>query len=361
MKLVFLCKRRPMGRDLFTRPYGRFFYIPHLLSQYGHEVYLLLLNYQHEPTVEIKKNGINWSSVSLLPKGPLTYIRQIKQLVEKINPDWIIGFSDTYFGILAQKLGSKYNIPSLIDAYDNYESYIPWLKPLHHLWRDSVSKATLVTAAGPNLAALLGQQRLNKPTVVVPMAADPIFSPIDKQDARNSLGLPLDKLLIGYCGSISAIRGIDILFDVYAELKQEFSNLGLVLSGRKENKIKLPRNIHWLGYLSDEKVVSVLNSVNVLTVINRVSKFGSYSYPVKLYEAMSCQVPVVATETPATRWILGDYPDLLVKADDPEALYQAIKNTLTSSCISYTPQTWEQSAAIFNDLLVNYNELDKST
>lgn len=40
---------------------------------------------------------------------------------------------------------------SCIDAYDNYESYIPWLKLLHVLKRRALSRADLITAAGPNL------------------------------------------------------------------------------------------------------------------------------------------------------------------------------------------------------------------
>ena len=38
MKILMLSKRRPQGRDLFTRPYGRFFHLPRLLAEAGHTV-----------------------------------------------------------------------------------------------------------------------------------------------------------------------------------------------------------------------------------------------------------------------------------------------------------------------------------
>ena len=241
MKLLFLCKRRPQGKDLIERPYGRFYYLPKILAEKGHEVHILLLSYKNEPKISLEKDGINWTSISLIKHGPFAYVREAEKIIKQIKPDWIVGFSDTYYGILAQKLGTKFNIPSLIDAYDNYESYIPWLKPLHALWRRSLSKATLVTAAGPSLVDLLGRFRPGKPTEIIPMAADPIFQPMDKIECRQKLGLPVDKKLIGYSGStIHASRGIDILFKAFDSLKQEVPDIELVLTGRKGRNINNP-------------------------------------------------------------------------------------------------------------------------
>jgi len=63
MKILFLCKRRPQRKDLLTRPYWRFF------------------------TSLIGSQNVDMKSIF-------------------------------YYGILAEKLGSKYGIKSVIDAYD---------------------------------------------------------------------------------------------------------------------------------------------------------------------------------------------------------------------------------------------------
>jgi hypothetical protein len=129
MKILFLSKRRPQGKDLLTRPYGRFFHIPHTLAQRGHEVTLLLLSYKKEPGVALEKKGPTWISESLYPSGHFAYVSRAKRLAEEFEPDWVAGFSDIYYGIFAAMLGEKYDIGSAIDAQDNYESYILWLKP----------------------------------------------------------------------------------------------------------------------------------------------------------------------------------------------------------------------------------------
>lgn len=354
MKLLFLCKRRPQGRDLLTRPYGRFFHLPHELSLKGHESYLLLLNYRNEPAESMDNQGITWISESIVPLSPLQYYDRARKLIEFIKPDWIVGFSDTYFGILAEHLGRKFGIKSLIDAYDNYESYLPWCAPLHFLWRRVLSQATAVTAAGPQLAELLQKSRPGRPVFIVPMAADvPGFMPLDQEACRHELNLSLENKIIGYCGSLYRNRGIQTLFDAHDILKSTDRNIDLILTGRKEKGVSLPSSVKWLGYLDDDKISVFLNSLDVATVINRVSRFGKYSYPVKLYEAMRCQIPVIATNTPSVNWILKSDKRFLARPDDPYDLADKISKASTLGRIDYGKQTsWKQSCEAFEDVLL---------
>ena len=353
MKILFLCKRRPQGRDLLTRPYGRFFHLPHELSLKGHESYLLLLNYRNEPTAFMKSQGITWISENIVSFSPLRYYNRARKLIESVKPDWIVGFSDTYYGILAEHLGRKFGVKSLIDAYDNYESYLPWCTPLHFLWRRAASQATAVTAAGPQLAELLQQARSGRPVFIVPMAADvPTFMPLDRKACRHELNLPLEKKIVGYCGSIYRNRGIQTLFDAHDILKNEDHNIDLILTGRKEKGLSVPPSVKWLGYLDDDKISVFLNSLDVAVVINRISRFGNYSYPVKLYEAMKCQVPVIATDTPSVDWILKSDDRFLARPDDPYDLADKISKALTLGRVDYGEQNdWVQSCQTFEDVL----------
>ncbi len=325
-----------MGRDLIARPYGRFYYLPYYLAERGHEVTLLLLDYRNDTPVDMQRDGIRWISEPLAIRNPGRYTGRLRQLLGVDRPDWVIGLSDTYFGILAQHYGDNYGIRSCIDAYDNFESYIPWLKPLHVLWRKALSRVDLVTAAGPGLAQYMLRQRKGRPVVVVPMAADPIgFRPLSKVECRSRMGLPVERRLIGYCGSVHKNRGLDVLFAATERLHKTHPDLLLVLSGRRGKNMPLPDSACELGYVEDDKMPLLLNSMDALTVINRPSSFGNYSYPVKLYEAMACQIPIIATETPATRWILRDYPELLVPPSLPDALSERIEQNLETGRVDY--------------------------
>lgn len=352
MKILFLSKRRPQGRDLLTRPYGRFFHIPRILSERGHDVCLLLLSYNKEARSRGIQYGMTWITESIFHSGPISYLRCAKKIVEKFKPDWVVGFSDTYYGILAVMLGEKYGIGSVIDAYDNYESYIPWLKPFHRFWRKALAQATLVTAAGPYLAQFLASFRVDKTAHVIPMASDPIFRPLDRAACRQKLGLPLDRKLLGYCGSLYHNRDVETMFQAFERLNRQVLGLEMVASGRCGKRVRTPEKMRHLGYLPDELVPAFLNSVDVLLVANRLSDFGKFSYPVKLYEAMRCQIPVLAMDTPGANWILRSRKDFLARPGDPDDLASKTKQLLLLDRFDYGDQnTWEESSILFEKVL----------
>jgi glycosyltransferase involved in cell wall biosynthesis len=350
VKILFLCKRRPQGKDLVTTPYGRFFHLPRILAERGHRVSIALLDYRNGKRDEYDASGIHWSS------SPVSgYLATVERQTADLQPDWVVGFSDTYFGILAVRVARKHGLQSCIDAYDNYESYMPWAKPLHWLWRRALRRADLVTAAGPGLAAMMVDSEGRTRVAVVPMATDPTgFEPRDKMICRELLQLPADRPLIGYCGSMHRSRGVEALFDAIPLVLAERPEARFIHSGRTWSNVPLPKTITSLGFIDDDKVPVLLNSMDVLVVTNRVSSFGSHSYPVKLYEAMSCNVPVVATRTLATEWILSGHPECLVEPADAKGLSAAILRALSQPGVGYgNVPTWDSSCDVFERALLN--------
>ena len=105
MNLLFLSKRRPMDRDLLLRPYGRFYHLPQLLAAKGHKVTVVLLSYKNDAPVVRRSGAATWISISAFPTGPLAYIQRLSRIIVRSQPDWLVGLSDTYFGILAHYLG----------------------------------------------------------------------------------------------------------------------------------------------------------------------------------------------------------------------------------------------------------------
>lgn len=356
MRILALCKRRPQGRDLFIDPYGRFFHIPRLLAERGHETHLLLLSYGHGPAESRSSDGVNFHTISALPWGPWPYMARADALCRDLAPDWVIGFSDTWYGILATRLAKKRGCRALIDAYDNYESYIPWARPLHGLWRRALARADAVTAAGPQLAGYMRETSGRTSVEVVPMAADPIFVPQPKEVCRRELGLPQDGKLVGYSGSLHPNRGIDLLFRIAARLREIDPGIELVLSGRLFKGVELPPGTHWLGYRPPEQVPLILNSLDLIFVINRPGAFGDYSYPAKLYEAMACGVPVVAADVAGTSWVLREHPEMLARSGDIEDFVTKAMLLLKRGAVSYADKAgWEASADAFERALMMHD------
>lgn len=359
MRLLFLSKRRPQGRDLATRPYGRFCHVPLHLAQRGHDVALLLLSYKPDPQLVVEQGQLTIYSESARPVlsgvGLADYLKRAEQLAHECRPDWIIGFSDTWYGILAEWLSRRHDAKSLIDAYDNFESYVPMAWPLHWIWRRALRRATAVTAAGPGLAALMSRGR-DQPATVVPMAADPGFRPMDRNMCRERLGLPNGLPLVGYVGSVHRKRGFGAWCQAFRRLMDRRPEVKWVISGRRRTAISIPSDIKEsiidVGYLPDEQVPWLVNAMNAVVVINKPSSFGDYSYPTKLYEAMACRVPVVATDVEGARWVLRDHPECVASAKDPESFAERVRNALDWIRKDYTPESnWEEAASAMERVL----------
>jgi len=345
-----------MNKNLIDRPYGRFHYIPKILAEKGHNVTILYLNYKNEPPDYDYVNNMHCHTISIFRSFGLGYFLKACQITKTVNPDWVIGFSDTYFGILANYIAHKYNTHSLIDAYDNFESYIPWLKPIHFLWRQALSSAEVVTAAGPELAENMSQYRSNRPTHVVPMAADPHFpTKLTKGQCRSKLNLSKNKILIGYCGSIYKNRGIEHFFKATQILNKEDNDFQFIISGQLDPQVEIPTHINWLGYIQDEDLPLLIKSMDLLVVVNQDSLFGNFSYPVKLYEAISTNIPVIATSTPPIKGILADHPELLIPHNNPKEIAEKIKEILKISSIKYSNlSSWEPITDNFESILKNH-------
>jgi glycosyltransferase involved in cell wall biosynthesis len=347
-RVVFVCKRFPQQRDLISRPYGRFYFLPTLLAGMGHEVRVLLASHAGLPSFECERDGVQWSSHDLRTLGPLAFLSRLRNEVEVFQPDWIVGCSDAWYGWLAQRITRRLGAKLAIDAYDNYEAYMPWNLPLHLAWRRALRAADVVTAAGPQLAERLQRSRhaTQRPIDIVPMAADPEFTPRDRNAARQALGLPPDAPLIGYMGAWARNRGTDVLLEAFRLLRANSPAARLVLTGRPPAHALAEPGVLALGYIDDAQLPIALSALDMASVIIADSSFGRYSYPAKLCEAMASQTRVVATSTGPVQWMLNDDARFLVPVGNANELAKCMLTQLNGPRRITYPNlpTWNDSA-----------------
>lgn len=360
MKLLFIAKRHPQQRDLLDRPYGRFHFLPAELAKRGHDVRVLLCSHQGLADEHRVFNGVEWIGRDLRTLGPRKLLHILKHDVRVFSPDWVVGCSDAWYGPLARHLARRTGARIALDAYDNYESYMPWNFPLHHFWRRSIAAADVVTVAGPQLATLLDRHRPGRRSAtIVPMAADPAFTSTLNADARTRLQLPPTAPLIGYFGSWARNRSTDILLDAFRLVRAQQPSARFVLTGRPPTHALSEPGVLSLGYIADELLPVALSALDVACVITADTAFGRYSYPAKLCEAMACGVPVVATATAPVQWMLGDDARFIVPIGDARKIAARILSLLGTGRVSFPElPTWETSARHFEQALLNVSTTD---
>jgi glycosyltransferase involved in cell wall biosynthesis len=340
VRILFLCKRRYMSKDVILERYARLYEIPYQLARRGHEVLGLCLSYAGaaEGTWQHKASpgGLEWRSFDMgrtvLP-GLIRFLRQADALSQSFKPDLVIGASDIPHCWLAQRLAARLGVPYALDLYDDFESYgqarLPGAKTL---FRNAVRNAGLVSCVSQPLAERVRQQyRAKGRVIVLESTIDKTrFKPQDRRECRRQLGLPDSGRLIGTAGALSAEKGIGTLYRAFDLLADEQQDLHLVIAGPMERKFPPPRHprVHYLGLVPHAQVATLFSALDVGVICVPDTPFGRFSFPQKAYEMIACGIPVMAAAVGAMGSTLGGFPDCLFLAENPSDLAAKLRRQL---------------------------------
>lgn len=151
---------------------------------------------------------------------------------------------------------------------------------------------------------------------------------------------PSDKKVIGFCGRIVEEKGIDVLLRAYEIIRKERDDVKLVIGGDYKSvaggsvypvlreyidKNGIP-DVEFLGRIEEKDMGAFYSNMDVFTLpsINTLEAFGLVQV-----EAMTCGVPVVASDLPGVRTIVQNTGmGLVCKRGDAEDLARCITEIL---------------------------------
>ena len=169
-----------------------------------------------------------------------------------------------------------------------------------------------------------------------------------REECRLKLNLPPDKKIVMYTGHLYDWKGATVLLEAaqqFSMLNDQFSkNLLFVFVGGTDEDIKKfkaqsskLKNVVIVGHRQHKEMPFWLKSADVLVLPNsgkeNISKY--WTSPIKMFEYMAAQKPIVASDLPSIREILDDPSTgsgkgnaVLVEPDNQKALADGIKRAL---------------------------------
>ena len=383
MRILVLSKRQYTGKDLLDDQYGRLYELPAELKSRGHQVIGISLSYRRRTegwhrsgkatgskeryhvvsnssgtiTSESDNTGVDWLSINALPWGAWQYIKQLRQITSEFRPDVVWACSDAFHAIAGALYSKATNVPLVIDLYDNFESFpathLPGIRPA---FRAACRHAAGLTVVSHSLSGHVASKYKSKARVkvVINGVDQEIFYPRNREQARMSLGLPLDVQLIGTAGAISSDRDIGLLFEAFLNLAESTPDLHLVWAGLDDGtpvRYTHPRIIG-LGELPHECIPLLLSALDVAIVCNRNNPFGRYCFPQKLSEIIATEIPIVSARLGDAAQLLNNHPHCLYEPGNLEDLIYKIGKQLSnpSAITDLTIPSWADLGLLVEDI-----------
>lgn len=170
--------------------------------------------------------------------------------------------------------------------------------------------------------------------LVQPDAVDLKMFKIDssKTNCRDQLNLPPDRKIILYAGHFYDWKGVGVLLST-AKFLPEY--LIILVGGTGADVVRFKKlalkervsNVLIVGHRPIGEVPIYLGAADVLVLPNSAKQMISshYTSPLKLFEYLASQRPIVVSNLPSLREILDEQTATFFEPDDPQSLAQSIK------------------------------------
>jgi glycosyltransferase involved in cell wall biosynthesis len=172
-------------------------------------------------------------------------------------------------------------------------------------------------------------------------------TPLDRAEARAAHGLPAEAGVVLFVGSLTPIKGVDVLLEAVTRLPDAV----VVLVGHGSHaeeyraqaaRLGLADRVRFLGFVTEQAKAELLAAADLLAMPSR-----SEAFPLTLLEAGIAGLPAVASRLPVLEPLVQDgRSGRLVPVGDAEALAEALGALLadagTRRRMGEVARTWAQ-------------------
>ncbi len=155
----------------------------------------------------------------------------------------------------------------------------------------------------------------------------------DKNQLRAELLLPQNKKIIEYTGGLMNGRGIDTILEA-ANLLRDNNLVFYIIGGSKSEiekwkryleKNQIRSEINFLGFIENKKIPLFHKAADILLAPYSIKcDTVEWMSPIKIFEYMASQVPIIASDVVRMKEICNNNECLFFKADDAKDLSNKI-------------------------------------
>ncbi|MBI1202291.1 MAG: glycosyltransferase [Rhodopseudomonas sp.] len=238
------------------------------------------------------------------------------------RPDIIQGFYGYPPGAVARRLALAWRVPYFVGLLGDDVNLYPAQRARTRRVLTAVARdAAFAFANGPTLAATATQvTQVPVHNLPIGVAAERFSNLPARREARAALGLPDDKVLALYVGSLLPAKGTAELADALGRLA-ETNIVGVAVGdGPLRDRFCQEKNALWLGSRPANEVALAMAAADFL-----VHPSHSEGLPIAVLEAAFARLPIIITDARGCIDLGRDGRAVLVPVNDPAALASAMR------------------------------------
>ena len=274
---------------------------------------------------------INNNQVKMKPrlKG-LSKCYQLSKFFTKLNVDLIHSFhyGPDYSEALAAKIAG---IPWVYTKKN-----MNWGGSSKNSWQIRSMLSSHIIVQNRDMKKLFFKKYKNTSLVPRGVNTDEFMPMKKKMSLVRKHNIHDDEIVILSVANLSPVKGIDLLIRSFKKLSKTYKLIRLFIVGDKksdyglemEKMVKgspLEPKVHFTG-----KVSNVINyySIADIFVLSTIKK--GEGCPVSLLEAMSCNIPSIASNVSGIKDILSPFPELLFTPEDSDNLTKKLEKLIVT-------------------------------
>jgi len=331
------------------------------LAAWGHEIHIVT-PYKFSPgplTDEINGVKIHWGAY--LPREILgTFLAKInlrtllfkeaKQLLSQ-GLDWLILYDIGTEALPFLFLAKRYQCLVANETCDLYQlSFKSWKGFLSTLskrigYRLITPLVEINFAISRHIETFLGEMAPSIPRLIVraPVDTEQFRTRPEAATAfRQQRGLN-DAMIIGYFGSVLAVKGLAILLRAARILRQLNKPFKILITGNTAKnpdllkliaELDLQEQVILTGYLPHEQLIDIMSVPDILVEPKIEHGENIAGFPQKLAEYLSLGKPIVASSIgDLTEFLIDRENALLCRPGDPESMAQALLELMSDATL----------------------------
>jgi len=155
----------------------------------------------------------------------------------------------------------------------------------------------------------------NEKAIWIPNGVDTnIFKKMENSKFRQEVGID-DKFIIGFIGALREWVDFQPVFYALRELKKEFPMISILIIGEEEGLNRIKEQAKFSGVKNKvifrkavpyNEVSKNINAMDVCLIPFVKNSVGEDSLPLKLFEYMACEKPVISTNLKGIKEVVND-------------------------------------------------------